>query len=55
LRIDTAIINAATPIAIPEIDINVMKEMKFDSFFECRNRLARKKLTDINLPLNNFL
>ena len=41
---DTAIISAATPIAVPAIEINVMKEMKLDSFRDFKNRLAKKKL-----------
>jgi hypothetical protein len=51
---ETAMINAATPIATPVMEINVMKEMKLDSFLERKNRFARKKLT-ISWPLNSFL
>ncbi len=43
---DTAIINAATPMAIPATDIVVMKEMKLDSFLDLKNLFARKKFAN---------
>jgi hypothetical protein len=58
---ETAIINAITPIATPMMDIKVIKETKFEFPRETKNLLAINEFNAIfinlfpRIALNNFL